>query len=169
VGRWRLTRLRVVQDAEEQFEALRMLVSKGSAMSKITESCLRYVDESIIDSLVQRLGGVVRDGIGLPTRAGTAQFIGACSFCDCALHSTHWHAVTLCMEHRTLLRGHTRKLLRSLTAALSDPSPFVSKVEACCVFSNALLTTFACSPWRTRRAPCVRARRKRRWRNTPTL
>lgn len=36
-------------------------------------------------------------------------------------------AVTLCTQHRTLLRGHTKRVLKALSYAITDPSAVVSK------------------------------------------
>lgn len=86
--------------AQSSLEAARVNAMRSSDATGAIDTCLRVMDapqlEEVLPSLVQLLKG----GVGLPTRAGTARFL-----------------VQLAQQHPLLLVPHASRLLRSLLHA----------------------------------------------------
>jgi proteasome component ECM29 len=59
----------------DKLENVRIAVAKDSPMWDTLDFCLRHVDAPTLELLVPKLVQLVRSGVGLNTRAGTARFI----------------------------------------------------------------------------------------------
>ena len=61
----------------DKLENLRVTAAKSSPMGDTLDFCARYTDAATLEVLVPRLTQLVRRGVGLNTRVGTARFIGS--------------------------------------------------------------------------------------------
>lgn len=62
-----------------RLESLRVSAARSSPMGETLDICARVADAHSMDALVPKLAALVKRGVGLNTRAGTARFIGLLS------------------------------------------------------------------------------------------
>ncbi|RIB22041.1 proteasome stabiliser-domain-containing protein [Gigaspora rosea] len=101
---------------QEQLENSRLSAAKMSPMMEGIESCIDYIDESVMENLTPRLLQLVRKGIGLPTKAGCARFL-----------------VTMCLKKASIVKTHGDSIMKALSGAILDVSPAVRKSYAVAV------------------------------------
>ncbi|CAG8524233.1 10813_t:CDS:10, partial [Cetraspora pellucida] len=101
---------------QEQLENSRLSAAKMSPMMEGIESCIDYIDESVMENLTPRLLQLVRKGVGLPTKAGCARFL-----------------VSLCLKKASILKPHADTVMKALSGAILDTSPAVRKSYAVAV------------------------------------
>lgn len=95
---------------DEQFDQTRLELNKGTPLSETLEICVKYVDSSNVDELVGKLLEVIKQGVGLPTRYGTAKFIA-----------------TLGLQKVHLFKPYSTKLINAMMNTMTDRSPPVRK------------------------------------------
>ena len=64
------------QISDEALERARVSASRNSPLAETLDLCMRHMTAAAASALVPRVVGIVRQGVGLPTRCGTARFIG---------------------------------------------------------------------------------------------
>ncbi|XP_020604939.1 proteasome-associated protein ECM29 homolog [Orbicella faveolata] len=101
------------EDAQEMLEGARIAASKMSPMMETINMCVQYVDATVLPALVPRLSDLLRTGVGLGTKAGSAGFV-----------------VSLAMQCSQDLTPFAGKLLNALLSGLSDRSASVRKSYA---------------------------------------
>lgn len=101
------------EDVQEKLEGVRIAASKMSPMMETINMCVQYIDSTVLPGLVPRLSDLLRNGIGLGTKAGSAGFV-----------------VSLSMQCTQDLTPFAGKLLNALTSGLSDRSASVRKSYA---------------------------------------
>ncbi|CAG8680578.1 13176_t:CDS:10, partial [Dentiscutata heterogama] len=101
---------------QEQLENSRLSAAKMSPMMEGIESCIDYIDESVMENLTPRLLQLVRKGIGLPTKAGCARFL-----------------VSMCLKKASIVKPHADAIMKALSGAITDVSPAVRKSYAVAV------------------------------------
>eukprot|EP00899_Mesostigma_viride_P010697 jgi/Mesvir1/19629/Mv09917-RA.4 len=108
----------------DKLESGRIAASKDSPMWDTLDLCLRQVDTSTAEALVPRLCQLVRSGVGLNTRAGTARFVGQLS-----------------ARLRGDLRPHTQALIKAFQTAMGSErskavrQAFASAIASCLPFA----------------------------------
>ncbi|CAI8054228.1 Proteasome adapter and scaffold protein ECM29 [Geodia barretti] len=107
--------LRLTGETEvlEQLDNIRVKVSRQSPMMETIELCIPNVDGEVLTGLVPRLVDIFKSGVGLGTKAATAQLV-----------------VSLVRSCRNDLTPHAGKLLTALTNGLLDRSVGVRKSSA---------------------------------------
>lgn len=88
------------------------------------EYCVDQVDEHVMAELLPRITSIIRKGVGLPTKAGTARFI-----------------VTLCIKKRSYFQPHADVVLKALSGAVQDRNASVRKSCATAVGYTCQLAT----------------------------
>ncbi|CAH3027447.1 unnamed protein product [Porites evermanni] len=101
------------EEVQEKLEGVRIAASKMSPMMETINMCVQYVDSTVLPELVPRLSDLLRTGIGLGTKAGSAGFV-----------------VSLTMQCSQDLTPFAGKLLNALLSGLSDRSASVRKSYA---------------------------------------
>ncbi|XP_044163962.1 proteasome adapter and scaffold protein ECM29-like isoform X2 [Acropora millepora] len=101
------------EEAQEKLEGFRIAASKTSPMMETINMCVQYVDGTVLPDLVPRLADLLRSGVGLRTKAGSASLVVSLS-----MH---------CSKDLTIFAG---KLLNALLSGLSDRSPSVRRSYA---------------------------------------
>lgn len=101
------------EEVQEKLEGVRIAASKMSPMMETINMCVQYVDSTVLPELVPRLSDLLRTGVGLGTKAGSAGFI-----------------VSLSMQCSQDLTPFAGKLLNALLSGLSDRSASVRKSYA---------------------------------------
>lgn len=101
------------EDFQEKLEGARIAASKMSPMMETINMCVQYVDTTVLPPLVPRLSDLLRTGVGLGTKAGSAGFV-----------------VSLTMQCSQDLTPFAGKLLNALLSGLSDRSASVRKSYA---------------------------------------
>ncbi|XP_078353041.1 LOW QUALITY PROTEIN: proteasome adapter and scaffold protein ECM29-like [Oculina patagonica] len=96
------------EDVQEKLEGVRIAATKMSPMMETINMCVQYVDGTVLPELVPRLSDLLRTGVGLGTKAGSAGFV-----------------VSLAMQCSQDLTPFAGKLLNALTSGLSDRSASV--------------------------------------------
>ncbi|KAJ3082397.1 hypothetical protein HK102_001737 [Quaeritorhiza haematococci] len=109
---------------QEQLDSTRLTAAKMSPMMDAVDTCIEQIDAKILASLVPKLNTIVRKGVGLPTKAGSARFI-----------------VSLCVRVPLDLAPHADSVLQALSGAISDRSPAVRKSFATAVGYMARLAS----------------------------
>jgi proteasome component ECM29 len=94
----------------EQLDNSRLSVAKSSPMMEAVESSIDNIDAAVLETLAPKLNTIIRKGVGLPTRAGSARFV-----------------VSLVTRIPVDLKPHADSLLRALSGAVADRSPAVRK------------------------------------------
>ena len=95
--------------SQERLEHARLQSAKASPMGETLDLLMNHVDDEVMKELVPAVGGVLRSGVGLNTRAGAARFLSR-----------------LCLRRGSLVRPHAGKLFKSLlSAAETDKSASV--------------------------------------------
>eukprot|EP00164_Ancoracysta_twista_P003195 GFYU01004259.1.p1 GENE.GFYU01004259.1~~GFYU01004259.1.p1 ORF type:complete len:1682 (-),score=543.81 GFYU01004259.1:8-5053(-) len=107
--------------SQEDLEAMRLNISKTSPIADTLEMCVRQITPDALKDLVPKLLGIIRTGVGLPTRCGCASFITRISK----------------ISGMSLYAGH---LLKAIGNALHDRSPTVRKSFAVAGGQIAALT-----------------------------
>ncbi|CAG8663072.1 17683_t:CDS:10, partial [Racocetra persica] len=110
------TLLEGLSSMEPQLENSRLSAAKMSPMMEGIESCIDYIDESVMENLTPKLLQLVRKGVGLPTKAGCARFL-----------------VSLCLKKASILKPHADTIMKALSGAILDTSPAVRKSYAIAV------------------------------------
>ncbi|CAJ0835750.1 10586_t:CDS:10 [Entrophospora sp. SA101] len=110
--------------SQEQLENKRLSATKVSPMMEGIESCIDYIDEKVLETLIPKLLQLIRKGVGLPTKAGCSKFV-----------------VSMCLKQAQILRQHADAIMRALSGAILDPSSTVRKSYAVAVGYLAHLTT----------------------------
>eukprot|EP00276_Gloeochaete_wittrockiana_P000859 CAMPEP_0184674414 /NCGR_PEP_ID=MMETSP0308-20130426/87221_1 /TAXON_ID=38269 /ORGANISM="Gloeochaete witrockiana, Strain SAG 46.84" /LENGTH=929 /DNA_ID=CAMNT_0027122009 /DNA_START=29 /DNA_END=2819 /DNA_ORIENTATION=- len=101
---------------EEALESARISAATSGPLAKAVEQCVKFVDTEQMAILAPKLIQLIRSGVGLPTRAGTARFITLVS-----------------NSAPDTLKPHAPKLLKALTSAIvTEKSPALRKVWAAC-------------------------------------
>ncbi|KAI9332879.1 proteasome stabiliser-domain-containing protein [Zopfochytrium polystomum] len=95
---------------QDQLESSRLSAAKASPMMEAVEKCIENMDANIFESLSQKLITLIRKGMGLPTKAGTARFVVS--------------IVTRCPD---IVKPHSDAILKALASAVSDRSAAVRK------------------------------------------
>lgn len=62
--------------SEEQFESIRLSMSKTTPLADAIDACLQLVDEDSIVSVLNSLCDILRAGVGLPTLTAAAKMVG---------------------------------------------------------------------------------------------
>ncbi|KAJ3341578.1 hypothetical protein HDU91_000683 [Kappamyces sp. JEL0680] len=96
--------------SQDALEASRLSAAKSSPIMDALDQCVHYVDRDSLLDLVPKLCHIIRKGVGLPTRAGTARFI-----------------YTLVQRLPQELKEHADAILKALSGAVFDRSPAVRK------------------------------------------
>ncbi|KAJ3286443.1 hypothetical protein HDU79_006472 [Rhizoclosmatium sp. JEL0117] len=109
---------------QEQLDSSRLSAAKSSPMMEAIDSCVENLDASVMETLMPKVFNIIRKGVGLPTKAGSARFV-----------------VTLAMRVPTELRPHADSTLKALSGAISDRSPAVRKSFATAIGHIAKLCT----------------------------
>ncbi|KAI9197483.1 proteasome stabiliser-domain-containing protein [Polychytrium aggregatum] len=99
--------------SQEQLDTTRLNAAKMSPMMDAIEVCLEQMDQATIDGFAPKLVQIVRRGVGLPTKAGSARII-----------------VSLTMKHSRELQPHADALLKALSGAILDRSAALRKAYA---------------------------------------
>ena len=86
--------------AQGALEAARLNAMRGSDATGAIDTCLRVMDAPQLEAALPAVMQLLKGGVGLPTRAGTARFL-----------------VQLAQQHPLLLVPHAPKLLKSLFSA----------------------------------------------------
>ena len=98
---------------QEDLDASRLAATRHSPMMDALETCVDQIDAESLPQLVSRLNTIIRKGIGLPTRAGSARFV--CS---------------LVQRIPLDLKPHADSIMKALSAVVYDRSPAVRKANA---------------------------------------
>jgi len=88
-----------------QLESARIMIAQMSPLNDALELCAGCVNENNIGDLCKVLSSVIKQGVGLPTKSGAAQFI-----------------MWLCRDKKQEVKGEVRTLIRALRSGLSDRS-----------------------------------------------
>ncbi|CAI9736898.1 adapter and scaffold ECM29-like [Octopus vulgaris] len=104
------------QGTQEKLDMARIAASKMSPMMETVNSCVQYVDASVLPELIPRLIELIKSGIGVGTKAGCASFITSL-----ATHCPHD------------LTPYAGKLMNSMLTGLSDRNVSVRKSYASAV------------------------------------
>ncbi|GMH36012.1 hypothetical protein BSKO_03880 [Bryopsis sp. KO-2023] len=108
----------------EKLENMRVSASKSTPMQDTLDLCVRYVNGEALASLVPKLVEMVRRGVGLNTRVGTARFIGQ-----------------LATRMTSELTPHTAALAKVIVSkSMTEHSATVRKAYASCL---ALVAKYA--------------------------
>lgn len=100
---------------QEKLESARVSASRSSPMSDTLDLCGRFSDAASLELLVPMLAGLIKRGVGLNTKVGTARFIRA----------------LMSRSSSTDAKSHTPVLLRALIAsARAEHSLSVKKAYA---------------------------------------
>ncbi|KAJ3137196.1 hypothetical protein HK100_000877 [Physocladia obscura] len=95
---------------QEQLDSSRLSAAKSSPMMEAIDTCVENLDSAVMKSLMPKLFNIIRKGVGLPTKAGSARFV-----------------VTLVMRVPSDLRPFADNTLKALSGAVTDRSPAVRK------------------------------------------
>ncbi|KAI9345200.1 proteasome stabiliser-domain-containing protein [Obelidium mucronatum] len=109
---------------QEQLDSSRLSAAKSSPMMEAVDSCVENLDASVMETLMPKVFNIIRRGVGLPTKAGSARFV-----------------VTLAMRVPSDLRPHADSTLKALSGAITDRSPAVRKTFATAIGHIAKLCT----------------------------
>ncbi|KAJ3068271.1 hypothetical protein HDU98_008582 [Podochytrium sp. JEL0797] len=109
---------------QEQLDSSRLSAAKNSPMMEAIDSCVENLDASVMEKLMPKVFNIIRKGVGLPTKAGSARFV-----------------VTLAMRVPSELRPHADNTLKALSGGISDRSPAVRKSFATAIGHLAKLCT----------------------------
>ncbi|XP_070562742.1 proteasome adapter and scaffold protein ECM29-like isoform X2 [Ptychodera flava] len=101
------------QETQEKLDNARIAASKSSPMMDTVNWCVQYVDYTVLPELVPRVTDLIRNGIGVGTKAGCSNFI---------IMLTHQ-----CSQD---LQPYAGKLMSALLNGLSDRSPAIRKAYA---------------------------------------
>ncbi|KAI8892685.1 proteasome stabiliser-domain-containing protein [Globomyces pollinis-pini] len=101
---------------QEQLDTSRLSAAKTSPIMDAIDQCVQNVDEEVLVTLVPKLVILIRKGVGLPTRAGTARFV-----------------YSLVQRVPLEMRVHADEVLKALSSAIYDRSAVIRKS-----FSTAL-------------------------------
>ncbi|XP_068677297.1 proteasome adapter and scaffold protein ECM29-like isoform X3 [Montipora foliosa] len=101
------------EEVQEKLEGVRIAASKTSPMMETINMCVQFVDSTVLPELVPRLCDLLRTGVGLGTKAGSAGFV-----------------VSLTMQCSQELTPFAGKLLNALLSGLNDRSSSVRKSYA---------------------------------------
>ncbi|KAJ3390388.1 hypothetical protein HDU84_007518 [Entophlyctis sp. JEL0112] len=101
---------------QEQLDSSRLSAAKSSPMMEAIDSCVENLDENVLESLMPKLLNIIKKGVGLPTKAGSARFV-----------------VTLVMRAPAYLRPFADSVLKAMTSAINDRSHAVRKSFATAV------------------------------------
>ncbi|KAJ3303839.1 hypothetical protein HDU93_006448 [Gonapodya sp. JEL0774] len=95
---------------QEQIDSSRLSAAKMSPMMDAMETCIIQIDERVMNNLAPKLAEVIRRGVGLPTKAGSAKIL-----------------VSLTVQIPSLLQPHSELLLRALVTAMKDRNAAIRK------------------------------------------
>jgi proteasome component ECM29 len=96
--------------SQDALDSARLTAAKTSPIMDTLDQCVQFIDSEILKSLVPRVILIIRKGVGLPTRAGTARFI-----------------YTLVNRFPRELAEHADSILKALSGAIFDRTPAVRK------------------------------------------
>ncbi|KAI8818240.1 proteasome stabiliser-domain-containing protein [Fimicolochytrium jonesii] len=99
--------------SQEQLENSRLSAVRSSPIMDAIESCIDQVDGEVLKALIPRLNGLIRKGVGLPTKAGSARIV-----------------YSLVQRAPNDLKEHADSLLKALKSAIFDRSIVVQKAFA---------------------------------------
>lgn len=99
--------------SQEQLEQARISISNLTPMNDTLDICAKHVENSNVEELVVKLVELIKSGVGLPTRVGTAKFISSLS----VIKSEE-------------LKPYAGKIVNALVLAAKDRSPSVRKAYA---------------------------------------
>ncbi|KAJ3045279.1 hypothetical protein HDV00_011151 [Rhizophlyctis rosea] len=99
--------------SQEELDTSRLASTRHSPMMDALESAVDQIDAESLPLLVSRLNSIIRKGIGLPTKAGSARFV--CS---------------LVQRIPLDLKPHADGILKALSGVVYDRSPVVRKANA---------------------------------------
>ena len=102
--------------SQDMLDSTRLSAAKASPIMDAVDQCVQFIDAKSLVELIPRLCTIIKRGIGLPTRAGTARFI-----------------YILIQKMPMDIRPHADVLVKALTGPIFDRSPPVRKS-----FSTAL-------------------------------
>jgi len=91
--------------SQEALEKARLTVAGVTPMTEILSLCVGYVEESNLDAVCQQLTHLLRHGVGLPAKVGTAKFVS-----------------DLVNKRPATLKPKGGKLLNALMSGLTNPS-----------------------------------------------
>ncbi|KAL2912896.1 proteasome component M29 [Polyrhizophydium stewartii] len=111
---------------QEQLDTSRLSAARNSPMMDAVEQCVGQIDAEVLEQLVPRLVVLIRKGVGLPTRAGTARFV-----------------YLLVQRVPVIFRPHADSVLKALSGAVQDRSPVVRKTFAAAMGHASKLATDA--------------------------
>ncbi|GAB1605474.1 proteasome adapter and scaffold protein ECM29-like [Argonauta hians] len=101
------------EGTQEKLDMARIAASKMSPMMETVNSCVQYIDDTVLPELIPRLIELIKSGIGVGTKAGCASFITSLA--------TH------CPHH---LAPYAGKLMNSMLTGLCDRNIAVRKSYA---------------------------------------
>nr|XP_032808549.1 proteasome adapter and scaffold protein ECM29 [Petromyzon marinus] len=105
--------VRASQQEQVQMDSVRLNAAKTSPMMETVTMCLQYVDERVLAELMPRLCEMLRSGVGLSTKGGSAHVV-----------------VALTAQCPQDLAPYAGKLMVSLLNGLSDRNDVVRKSYA---------------------------------------
>jgi proteasome component ECM29 len=91
-------------------DSKRLSAAKSSPIMEAIDQCCQYINAEILTSFVPKLCVIIKKGVGLPTRAGTARLI-----------------YILVLKLSPELTPHADTILKALTVAIHDRNPIVRK------------------------------------------
>eukprot|EP00842_Homolaphlyctis_polyrhiza_P003154 jgi/Hompol1/383/HPOL_000241-RA len=98
---------------QEQLDTSRLAAARNSPMMDAIEQCVQQIDPKVLETLIPRLCGIIRKGVGLPTRAGTARFV-----------------YLIVQRHSLDVKPYADTILKALSSTINDRSPVVRKTFA---------------------------------------
>ncbi|KAH9265590.1 hypothetical protein BASA84_001594 [Batrachochytrium salamandrivorans] len=111
---------------QEQLDTSRLSAARSSPMMDAIEQCVTQLDAQVLETLIPRLCAIIRKGVGLPTRVGTARF------------------VYLLVQRLPLdFKPHADLVLKALSGAIRDRSPVVRKTFAVAIGHTCKLASDA--------------------------
>ena len=96
--------------SQDVLNASRLSAAKTSPVMEALDHCVQYIDDFILKDLADKLCVIIRKGVGLPTKAGTARFI-----------------YTLVTRLPRETGVHADSILKALSGAIFDRSPVIRK------------------------------------------
>jgi proteasome component ECM29 len=95
---------------QEQLDGTRLSAAKTSPIMDAIGQCVPFLDADVLTHFIPKLCVIIKKGIGLPTRAGTARFI---------------YMIT--NQHPQEMRAYADVVLKALTSAIYDRNAIVRK------------------------------------------